>query len=309
MIGILEAINPAARVFDPDALLVMTGLGSLAGTTIQNATLYAQLEQAHKRYHELFDDSIDSILITDWNGRVLESNRQASGLSGYSAEELHTRMIGQLHEVNWSKVGLGFEALRENDCTYESTLQGKDGLTVPMEVHARCVEFEDTNSIQWILRNITTRKELDRLRDDMTAMIYHDLRSPLGNIVSSLDMLQDMIPPEETSLSMLTIAQNSTGRIQRLVNSLLDINRLEAGQQVQDKVAIDPAALSRKPCGMWTQAPGAQPGHRETGCHRHADDPGGCGYDPPRTDQLARECDQVHACARTDRRRRQGGER
>ena len=106
MIGILEAINPAARVFDPDALLVMTGLGSLAGTTIQNATLYAQLEQAHKRYRELFDDSIDPILITDWNGKVLEANRQACGLSGYSSEELHTRMIDQLHEVNWSKVGL-----------------------------------------------------------------------------------------------------------------------------------------------------------------------------------------------------------
>ncbi len=43
MIGVLEAINPVARVFDPDALLVMTGLGSLAGTTIQNATLYEQL--------------------------------------------------------------------------------------------------------------------------------------------------------------------------------------------------------------------------------------------------------------------------
>ena len=36
---------------------------------------------------------------------------------------------------------------------------------------------------------------------------------------------------------------NSTERIQRLINSLLDINRLEAGQQVQDKLAIDPAAL------------------------------------------------------------------
>src|SRR5512138_2940905 len=81
VIGILEAINPIARFFDPDALLVMTGLGSLAGTSIQNATLYAQLQQAHERYHELFEDSIDSILITDWTGRVLESNRQAVELS------------------------------------------------------------------------------------------------------------------------------------------------------------------------------------------------------------------------------------
>ena len=52
-------------------------------------------------------------------------------------------------------------------------------------VHARRVEFEETDSIQWILRDITERKELDGLREDLTAMIYHDLRSPLANIVSS----------------------------------------------------------------------------------------------------------------------------
>lgn len=243
VIGILEAINPIARFFDPDALLVMTGLGSLAGTSIQNATLYAQLQQAHERYHELFEDSIDSILITDWTGRVLESNRQAVELSGYTAEELRTLTVAQLHDVNWSKVGLEFEVLRDNDCSYESSLHRKDESSVPVEVHARCVEFEESESIQWILRDVTSRQELDRLREDMTAMIYHDLRSPLGNIISSLDMLHGMVPQDEAVMSMLSIAVNSTGRIQRLVNSLLDISRLEAGQEIQDKVAIDPAAL------------------------------------------------------------------
>jgi PAS domain S-box-containing protein len=243
VIGVLEAINPVARVFDPDALLVMTGLGSLAGTTIQNASLFERLQEAHKRYHELFEDSIDSILITDWSGKVLESNRQATELSAYSPEELRSLTIDQLHDVNWSKVGLDFEVLRDNDCNYEASLHRKDAAIVPVEVHARCVQFEEIDSIQWILRNITVRKELDRLREDMTSMIYHDLRSPLGNIVSSLDMLEDMIPQDEATMSILTIALNSTARIQRLVNSLLDISRLESGQPVEDKVAVDPAAL------------------------------------------------------------------
>jgi PAS domain S-box-containing protein len=243
VIGILEAINPIARFFDQDALLVMSGLGSLAGTSIQNATLYAQLNEAHQRYHELFEDSIDSILITDWTGKVLESNRQAVELSGYTADELRTLTVAQLHDVNWSKVGLEFEVLRDGDCSYESSLHRKDLSSVPVEVHARCVEFEESQSVQWILRDVTARKDLDRLREDMTAMIYHDLRSPLGNIISSLDMLHGMVPQDESTMSMLGIAVNSTGRIQRLVNSLLDISRLEAGQEIQDKVAIDPAAL------------------------------------------------------------------
>lgn len=243
VIGVLQAINPVARFFDPDALLVMSGLGSLAGTSIQNASLFERLQLAHRRYQELFEDSIDPILMTDWSGKVLESNRQAAVLSAYSAEELHDLTITELHEVNWSKVGVEFELLRDGDCSYEASLHRKDETVVPIEVHARCAQFEESDSIQWILRDMTARKDLDQLREDMISMIYHDLRSPLGNIVSGLDMLQDMIPQDETTQSILGIALNSTGRIQRLVNSLLDISRLEAGHQVESKAAIDPAVL------------------------------------------------------------------
>jgi PAS domain S-box-containing protein len=243
VMGILQAINPVARMFDPDALLVMTGLASLAGSAIQNALLFQQLQAAHEHYQELFEDSIDSILITDLEGDVLEANRHAVQFSLYNAEELHHLKIEQVHEVNWELVGRQFETLLDEDCTYESNLLRKDGGAIPVEVHARRVQFEEADAVQWILRDITPRKELDTLRNDMTAMIYHDLRSPLANIVSSLDMLKEMIPQDETTTSMLNIALNSTGRIRRLVNSLLDISRLEAGQEITDQQPIDPPAL------------------------------------------------------------------
>ncbi len=112
--------------------------------------------------------------------------------------------------------------------------------TLPVEVHARRVEFDEADSIQWILRDITERKELDSLRNDLTAMIYHDLRSPLANIVSSLDVLYSMVPENdrETVESILKIAENSTDRIQRLVSSLLDVSRLESGQPVADQKVV-----------------------------------------------------------------------
>jgi PAS domain S-box-containing protein len=249
VIGIIEAINPIAKSFDPDALLVMTGIGGLAGTTIQNAQLFERLQAAHQRYRELFEDSIDPMLITDWEGRILEANRQAILLSGYTSEKLHTRTIDQLHEVNWKRIGIGFETLRENRTfSYESSLQREDDSHTPIEVHARRVEFDETDAIQWILRDITERKELDHLREDLTAMIYHDLRSPLANIVSSLDVLFSMVPEDdkddkETVQTILKIAENSTDRIQRLVSSLLDVNRLESGQPVADQKVVDPIAL------------------------------------------------------------------
>ncbi|HUE99719.1 MAG TPA: GAF domain-containing protein [Anaerolineales bacterium] len=246
VIGVIEAINPIAKSFDPDALLVMTGIGGLAGTTIQNAQLFERLQAAHQRYRELFEDSIEPMLITDWEGRILEVNRQAILLSGYTSEKLHALAIDQLHEVNWNRTGIEFETLRENrTCSYESSLHREDESHTPIEVHARRVEFDENDAIQWILRDITERKELDSLREDLTAMIYHDLRSPLANIVSSLDVLFSMVPEDdkETVQTILKIAENSTDRIQRLVSSLLDVNRLESGQPVADQKVVDPIRL------------------------------------------------------------------
>ena len=247
VIGVLEAVNPISGAFDPDAMVVMTGLGSLAGTTIRNAEFLDRIQKAHERYRELFEDSVDAILITDWEGRVLEANRQAVTLSGYSTDELHALSVDQLHEVKWNRTGLNFETLkRSEECTYESGLLKKDGGSTPIEVHARRVEFDETDSIQWIIQDISERKELDALRDDMIAMIYHDIRSPLGNVVSSLEMMSSLMPDDETLVSMLNIARNSTARIQRLVNSLLDINRLESGHHIIDQNSVDPQALIRE---------------------------------------------------------------
>ncbi|HAV77239.1 MAG TPA: hypothetical protein DCX53_07785 [Anaerolineae bacterium] len=249
VIGVIEAINPVSKTFDPDALLVMTGIGGLAGTTIQNAQLFERLQAAHKRYRDLFEESIDPIVITDWDGRIIEANRQASLLSEYSREELQNLSIDQLHEVNWNKTGMEFEALRGDVMhSYESSLHKKDEVHIPAEVHARRVEFDSTDSIQWILRDITERKELDSLREDLTSMIYHDLRSPLANIVSSLDVITYMVPEaeRETVQTILKIAENSTDRIQRLVSSLLDVSRLESGQPVADQTVVDTLSLVRR---------------------------------------------------------------
>ncbi len=246
VIGMIEAINPIARAFDPDALLGMTGIGGLAGSTIQNAQLFERLQAAHRRYRELFEDSIDAMLITDWEGHILEANRQAVLLSGCTREALQGLTIDQLHEVHWSRTGLAFKALREGrTCSYESTMRREGEAHTPIEVHARRVEFDEADSIQWILRDITERKELDGLREDLTAMIYHDLRSPLANVISSLDVLFSMVPEDnkETVVTILNIAEHSTDRIQRLVSSLLDVNRLESGQPVADQRVVDTAAL------------------------------------------------------------------
>lgn len=71
----------------------------------------------------------------------------------------------------------------------------------------------------------------ENYREDLIEMVYHDLRSPLSNVVSSLEALNGLVRGDETVDSLLKIALRSTQHAQRLTTSLLDINRLEAGQK------------------------------------------------------------------------------
>jgi NtrC-family two-component system sensor histidine kinase KinB len=247
VIGVLEAINPISGMFDADAQMVLAGIGDLAGSSIQNAQLFERLQAAHRRYRELFDDSIDPILLTDWTGKILEANRQAATLSGHTPKELHEISVSDLSVTGWREQGVSEQELQTGQpCTYESMLQSKNGQNIPVQVHVRHVVFEESDSLQWTLRDISERKDLDNLRDDLTAMIYHDLRSPLANIVSSIDVLATIFNGNENAgaKSVLSIAMRSTDRIQRLVNSLLDINRLEAGQAIVSQQAASPVSLA-----------------------------------------------------------------
>ena len=235
VIGILEAINPSSGGFDPDALSVLTGISSLAGTAIRHAQLFEDLQAAHKRYRDLFEDSINSMVITNWDGHIVEANRQTAVLSKFDKENLISSSINMLHNPNLKVLGQDFSFVSEGQAlSYESVLHSQSGLEIPVMVYVQLVNIEGKSFLQWVFQNITERKELDQLRDDLLSMIYHDLRSPLANVVSSLDVMKTMVRLDEDPAvkSLFDIAVRSTERIERLTNSLLDISLLEADRPV-----------------------------------------------------------------------------
>ncbi len=247
VIGILEAINPIEGRFDPDALEVLTGIGSLAGSAIDHARLFEQLQATHQRYHELFQDSIDSILISDWHGNILEVNRQAELFTGFDETSLLTQSIDQLLAIDKEKTRTDISNLVPGDTiTYESKLSTRQGKQIPVYVYTRTVIVDDGTRLQWLIRDMSERQKLDRLREDLISMVYHDLRSPLANVVSSLDVFNAMLPQDGDPAyrSLLNIAMRSTERIQRLTNSLLDMSRLESGQPVVNLFSTSPVLLA-----------------------------------------------------------------
>jgi two-component system, NtrC family, sensor histidine kinase KinB len=248
VIGVIEVINPKDGTFVSGAHILLSGIGSLAGTAVRHAQLFERMQAAHQSYRELFEDSIDPILITDFSGKVMQANRKALLATGLAKEAVVGLPIEKIHRLNREQVGADFSKITpDNPVIYESALQAQSDVAMPILVHVRLVMIEGNILLQWTLRDITERKKLDTMRDDLISMIYHDLRSPLANVVSSLDILNSMLPAEDpTASSLVSIALRSTERIQRLTNSLLDISRLEAGQTVGDRQNFDPLQIVKE---------------------------------------------------------------
>lgn len=69
-----------------------------------------------------------------------------------------------------------------------------------------------------------------RARDDVLAMVSHDLRNPLGTIYTSAAMMLEMVLPEAVRNQQIAIIHRTAGRMMRLLEDLLDVSRMEAGR-------------------------------------------------------------------------------
>ncbi len=239
-LGTIQAINPSEGAFSDQDLDLLINLANIASSAIANAQQYAKTQAAESRYATLFEDSVDPILLTDLNGKIIEANKRSFEFLGYTRHELINSQINALHP---KKTTLPKAAtIKEGKVTlFQSQLITKDGQLQPVEIYITKVQHSSEQSLQWIHHDISKQVELEQMRDDLTAMLFHDLQSPLGNVIASLELLSYEIPPtaEGTPLfEMLDIAQRSSLRLQTLIRSLLDINQLEAGHPVNEQTSI-----------------------------------------------------------------------
>ncbi len=233
--------NP--NFFNEEHLALLQSIADQAGIAVYNARLYESLAAARQRYQELFEDSIDPIIVTSLDGVIQEVNRQAAALSRQPRESLPGKLIWALQSQTQESLQAQMPAIHSGETLrYEAQFFPLERSSRPVEFYVRKVSFGGEDLLQWIIRDISERKQLHSLRDDLSAMIYHDLRAPLANIVSSLDMLgtlhTNVDDESEIEQQVLSIAVRSTDRMQRLINSLLDINRLEAGQPIARRKAV-----------------------------------------------------------------------
>ena len=122
-----------------------------------------------------------------------------------------------------------------------------------ISVHTRAVEWtaltalgsgDSRGGALLVLRDISEAKESEQLRQDLTNMIVHDLRSPLSSVMASIDLLVRGVSGDlnSTQHSVLNIAYASSLQMLEMINTLLDISRLEAG-----RMPVEPERCTIRP--------------------------------------------------------------
>ncbi|MCP4360974.1 MAG: GAF domain-containing protein [Chloroflexi bacterium] len=240
-LGTIQAINPIDGFFTEQDLNLLVNLANIASAAIANAQQFSRTQAAQAQYTSLFQDTINPIILTDLNGYITDVNRRASQFLHYGRDDLIGRHISSIHEPGTDILDAS-NIPGDSVILFASTIITEDGQTTPVEVYAKRTLFEQSEILQWILHDISKHVELEEMRRDLTAMLFHDLQSPLGNVISSLELLSYEIPPMDPDSPlyyMLDIAKRSSERLQTLVRSLLDINRLEAGHPITERTLVD----------------------------------------------------------------------
>jgi PAS domain S-box-containing protein len=245
-IGVIEALNPPDGVFSDDARELLPAVADVAAIAIRNAELYERTLQAEAQYENLFNASLDAVVVLDLDGRVINLNTQASQLFQCPHSQLIGTDFWTLAGIPRSVAADVIQALDENSYYGMESEYISAGQSRTLEAHFSKVSYGTHDAIQWVGHDISERLALERMREDMTNMIVHDLRNPLGSIISSLQLIRTAIVEHDTTLPiphLLSIGLLSGHKMHRLIDSLLDAGRLTAGETELKKTWASPAAL------------------------------------------------------------------
>ncbi|MHA7900302.1 MAG: PAS domain-containing hybrid sensor histidine kinase/response regulator [Henriciella sp.] len=218
-----------------------------------------KLLASEERFQSLFELSPDAIVVINGKGELLDANNLACKLAGYSKEEMLNKSA--IEFVAPESLGQALSGMRtaSNGETVRVQMEflNAEGRKVPTELLGRRIESADGALYYGVIRDISERLERERqLRDskeaaekanvaksDFLANMSHEMRTPLNGVIGSLSLVERDGLGEQIS-GLITAAERSAETLLTLIDDLLDLSRIEAGEIDLEVSAFDPAELS-----------------------------------------------------------------
>ncbi|RMF20919.1 MAG: PAS domain S-box protein, partial [Cyanobacteria bacterium J083] len=208
--------------------------GELKEEIAKQQLLEKELRQSEAQFRSLTEYSPIGIVLLDTEGNCIYANPRYLTVSGCEAESvlgkgwlatIHPDDLACIEELLAQEVEDGYCEIRFCLSTGESKYSYLY-LAPVFDQQQRLISYVGA------LEDITERRKISQMKDEFIALVSHELRTPLASIQGSLGLLAAGILRDRpaTAQQMLEIAALDTERLSRLVNDILDLNRLEAGR-------------------------------------------------------------------------------
>jgi PAS domain S-box-containing protein len=221
---------------------------------IQRKEADARLRENEVRLRSIIDAAVDAVVTIDVHGRIAHANPALTRLFGYTPAEVvgqnvrllmpspdrerHDGYLESYRTTGQRKIiGIGREV----------TGARKDGSTFPAELAVSEFFIDGERFFTGIIRDITDRRRIERLQSEFISTVSHELRTPLTSIRGSLGLVSAGVTGELPSEAKeyVDIALTNSDRLVRLINDILDIEKMHSGKMEFRLAAVDLAAAVR----------------------------------------------------------------
>ncbi|MEQ6341193.1 MAG: PAS domain S-box protein [Gammaproteobacteria bacterium] len=202
-----------------------------------------ELRASETRIRAVLDNVLDGIITINEQGTVESFNLAAEQIFGYGPDEVIGKNIKMLmpepyHDGHDGYLAnyMGGGAAKVIGIGREVTGRRKDDSTFPMDLAVSEMRLGERRLFTGIVRDITERKKVDRLKNEFVSTVSHELRTPLTSIRGALGLIAGGVAGEipAQAKGLVDIAHNNCERLVRLINDILDIEKIESGKMVFD---------------------------------------------------------------------------
>jgi two-component system phosphate regulon sensor histidine kinase PhoR len=187
---------------------------------LQLTERFEALQREQNETALMVDSMAEGVIAADQRGRVLNANEAARRLLGYET----TTALPDLRQI--------FRA-RPARMIIDEALHGKSVIGAELEIDGMVMMLSarplDAGGIILVMQDLTEIRKLEAMRRDFVANVSHELKTPLTSISGYSETLLTDQPDPETAQRFLQVILGNARRMQRLVDSLLDLSRIESG--------------------------------------------------------------------------------
>ena len=202
-----------------------------------------KIKNRKEKEADILNNASDVICSIDLEGRFTHVNPAAKEVFGKTPEQLLRTHFVDIIPVDDAVKTLEFMAqvAKGTATSCETRIRTDAGKIIDVAWSARFSESEQ--SVFCVIHDISERKQAERTKKDILAMVTHDLRTPLTNISHAIELFAcgQFGELTKSGAKLLRAATRSVERMATLINDLLDMEKIQAGGFV---LKIEPTAVA-----------------------------------------------------------------